>query len=230
MHKSMKSLFSLCAAFAVLCLSLHADTVIVQKVEGAPMMNGDMTIKLKDNKMRTDIGTMMSTIMDLDTGDTMTLMHTQKMVMKMSGSQMKENMSRAAAATSASPGAKAQFVATGKSDNINGHQADEYTLTLMGMTIHYWFAKDYPNAASYTDALKKMMSSTLSKMAQGASMMPDNLPAGVPVRTEMDAMGGKVTTTLVSIADQPVDASAFVAPADYKEMTLPAMPQAPAAQ
>ncbi|MGC3990648.1 MAG: DUF4412 domain-containing protein [Chthoniobacteraceae bacterium] len=187
----MKSLFSLCAAFAALCLSLHADTVIVQKVEGSPMMNGDMTIKIKDNQMRTDMGTMMSSIMNLDTGDTITLMHTQKMVVKMSGEQMKANMSRAAAAAaSASPGPKPEFVATGKTDDINGHQASEYTLTLMGMTIHYWFAKDYPNSASYTDALKKMMSSTLSKMAQGTSLMPENLP-GRRARAHGDGSDGR---------------------------------------
>ena len=228
---TMKTLFSLLVAFAILCITLHADVVIVQKVEGAPMMNGDMTIKFKGNKMRNDIGTMMSTIMDFDTGDTLMLMHAQKMVMKMSGDQMKSSMEKAQAANpDKSPAAKIEFVATGKSDVIAGHKADEYTVSMTGSTVHYWFAKDYPNAAAFRDTMKKMMESTFSKMARSTAMMPDSFPDGVPVKTETEAMGNKITTTLVSISEENVDPSVFTAPADYKEMQMPAMPQAPAAQ
>jgi hypothetical protein len=227
----MKSLFSLCVVLAALCLPLHADVVIVQKVDGAPMMNGDMTIKIKGNQMRNDIGTMMSTIMNFDTGDTLMLMHTQKMVMKMSGDQIKSSMEKAQAASAdKSPAPKVEFVPTGKSETIDGHKADEYTLTAKSTTTHYWFAKDYPHSDVYRDAMKKMMTSTFSKMAQGTASMPDSFPDGVPIRTETEAMGNKITTTLVSLTEENVDPSVFTAPADYKEMKMPAMPQAPAAQ
>jgi len=226
----MKSLFALLITFATFCLTLHADVVVVQKIEGMPMMNGNMTLKIKGNKMRSDVGTMMSTIMDFDTGDTLMLVHGQKMVMKMSGDQMKSNMDKVQASNSDKTATKVEFVPTGKSDNIAGHQADEYTVTMMGNTVHYWFAKDYPGAEAFRDAMEKMMKSTFSKMARSSVMMPETFPAGVPVKTVTDANGTTITTTLVSVTEQNIDPTIFNAPADYQEMKMPAMPQAPAAQ
>ena len=52
----------------------------VYAIDGA-LQSGNMTIKIKDTKVRADVAMQMSTIMDGATGDTITLMHSQKSFM-----------------------------------------------------------------------------------------------------------------------------------------------------
>src|SRR2546422_1754917 len=78
------ALFFLLAATA----SLRADLTLVQKVDmaGTP---GEMTIKFKGDKVRVDPAPQMSIITDTKTGDTVTLVHGEKKIMRLSGDKMK---------------------------------------------------------------------------------------------------------------------------------------------
>jgi hypothetical protein len=88
--------------------SLRADLALVQKVEAAGT-TGEMTIKFKGDKVRIDPAPERSIITDSRTGNTVTLMHTEKKAMRISGDKMKaaaEMVKKFSAATPAEQKAK----------------------------------------------------------------------------------------------------------------------------
>src|SRR5262245_55276635 len=82
-------------ALFVAVAATRADLIIEQKIESA-LQSGPMIMKVKGDKARVDLtgGPMgeISSIVDLNNGDAMTLMHGSKMVMKVSGAQTKQMM------------------------------------------------------------------------------------------------------------------------------------------
>ena len=224
----MKQIFIFLAlVFAV--GTARADFVIKQKVE-SPMMSGEVTMQIKGDKVRTDVpfGLMgmgsMSTIADLNTGDTVMLMHKHKAAAKISGAQLKEQMAavkkqveKAAVAGAAKP----QAQDTGKTEKVGDYNPEIYTwASTNGMKMTLWVAKDFPNYKQIQEQLKKL--SELSPFGMGKSMGPDeNTLPGMVVKREMESLGQKITTTLISAKEEPVDLAVFEVPKDYTDMTQP---------
>ena len=224
----MKQIFIFLAlVFAV--GTARADFVIKQKVE-SPMMSGEVTMQIKGDKVRTDMpfGLMgmgsMSTIADLNTGDTVMLMHKHKAAAKISGAQLKEQMAavkkqveKAAVAGAAKP----QAQDTGKTEKVGDYNPEIYTwASTNGMKMTLWVAKDFPNYKQIQEQLKKL--SELSPFGMGKSMGPDeNTLPGMVVKREMESLGQKITTTLISAKEEPVDLAVFEVPKDYTDMTQP---------
>jgi len=73
------------------------------------------------------------------------------------------------------------------------------------------------------DLFNQLQSSPLAKLAQGSMVrQPTDLP-GVAVKTRIEPpYGQKLTVTLISVKEQPVDDAEFDIPADYKELPSPA--------
>ena len=221
-----------CTSLAVAAILLaanfpaQADVVIVQKVEGAGGQNGEMTMKMKDGKSRTDVNPQMSMITDTQSGEVITLMHDQKSYMKISGDTTRAMLDRIRKmaddqSASATPKPAPKLKATGRKDKINGYDTEEYTCDANGKKITYWIAKDYPDYSAILAQMMKMQQGGLAAMMKG--MMPEasEFP-GMPIRTEMDnGYGDKITTTLISAKQEPVNATDMEVPAAYKEMTMP---------
>jgi thiol-disulfide isomerase/thioredoxin len=224
----MKQIFiSLALVFAV--GTACADFVIKQKVE-SPMMSGEVTMQIKGDKVRTDVpfGLMgmgsMSTIADLNTGDTVMLMHKHKAAAKISGAQLKEQMAavkkqveKAAVAGAAKP----QAQDTGKTEKVGDYNPEIYTwASTNGMKMTLWVAKDFPNYKQIQEQLKKL--SELSPFGMGKSMgLDENTLPGMVVKREMESLGQKITTTLISAKEESVDLAVFEVPKDYTDMTQP---------
>lgn len=215
------------AAICLLIASLHAraDLVLVEKIDGMGPTGqaGEITIKIKGDKIRTDISSQMSSIMDTNSGDMVTIMHEQKSYMKMSADKTKALMEQmramqGKAAPSATPEAP-KFASTGQKEDVNGFKTEIYTADFNGKKITAWVALDYPNASTVMQQFKKMQDAMQSKFPNAAPKM-DSLP-GLPVKTEVDMGGQKMTTTLVSVKEQPVDAADLEIPAGYTEMQMP---------
>ena len=216
--------FSLAAA--------RADLVIQQKIEGA-MMNGTVTVKVKGNQVRTDIPSSpqgsMSTILDLNSGDQVMLMHQEKMAMKIPGArvkQMAENMrkERADAGTNGPP---AKFTDTGKTEQVGEYNAEIYTWSGPdGEKQTVWVAKNFPDYSKIKTDMDKLEESPMAKISRGSAPDASTLP-GMVVKTQTEMNGQKVTSTLVSAKEQTVDASVFETPKDYHEMTAPAVAPPP---
>jgi hypothetical protein len=208
----------------------RADVVIIQQIDGMAQ-SGQMTIMVNGDKVRADVSPQISTITDATTGDVTTLMHAQKCYIVISAAAGKAMLAGVTAPQPGAPASPAPPVlpmqapspkATGKTDKINGYNAAEYTFTNGNMKGTYWICSDFPNAKLVTDALAKFQKGGLASIAKG--LAPD-LGAfhGVPVKTEIDINGQKITTQLISANEQPVDPDEYKVPAGYTEMKMPPM-------
>jgi hypothetical protein len=209
------------AAFLFTAGLARADVVIVQQVDGMAQ-SGQMTIMVGADKVRTDVSPEISTITDTTTGDVTTLMHPQKayMIIPASATKAMRSIIQQAAGTAAGSASPAKPVATGKTDKINGYNASEYTFTNGNLKAIYWISADFPNAKMVTDAMGKFRKGVLADITRGLAPDLSDLP-GVPVKTEVEINGRKITTVLVSAKDQPVDPSEYQVPAAYTQMKMP---------
>jgi peroxiredoxin len=213
----MKRLFTF-FVLAVAIVAARADFVIKQKVESA-MLNSDITMQIKGDKVRVDMGEI-STIMDLSTGDTITLMHKQKTAMKVSGAQMMDAMRKQMGAADNAEPPKPQ--ATGKTEKVGDYNTEIYTWSnTNGMTATMWVAKDFPNFKNIKEQLGKVKKSTVGGMSKGTEPDDSALP-GMVVKAEAEVLGQKMTTTLISVKEESLDASLFEVPKDYQNMAQPA--------
>jgi len=210
----------------------RADLVMQQNIESA-MINGTVTTQIKGDKIRVDMPATaqgaMSTIMDLNSGDSVTLLHQQKTAMKVPGAeikQMAENMKKARD----NAGAKAEppkFHDTGKAEKVGNYDAEVFNWSSPdGANQTVWVAKDYPNYSRIKVQMDKLNNSPVAQMSKGVAPDVSTLP-GMVVKTQMEMNGQKVTSTLVSAKEESVDASIFQAPKGYQEMTQPGSGAAP---
>src|ERR1043166_9080460 len=120
----MKAFASFLILVAALSLTARADFTIVQMVEGKGQ-NHEVTLKVKGDKIRMEATPQMTMIVDGKTGDTITLMNTQKRIVRISGDKAKA-IAEIAAKYGGTTNEKAKLVATGKKMTINGYEAEEY--------------------------------------------------------------------------------------------------------
>jgi hypothetical protein len=215
---------SLGLAFSI--MAARADLVLQQNVEST-MINGTITTQIKGDKIRVDMPSSpqgpMSTIMDLSSGDSTTLLHQQKVAMKVPGAEIKQmaeklKQSRASAGTNAAP---PTFQDTGKTEKVGNYDAKIYTWSSPdGANQTVWVAKDFPDYAKIKVQMDKLNDSPVGQMSKGAAPDVNTLP-GMVVKTQMEMNGQKVTSTLVSAKESSVDASIFQTPKDYQQMNQP---------
>jgi len=212
--------FSTLFATALLS-SARADLTIVQQVEGAGPQ-AQMTMKLKGDKARVEAAPELTMIYDGKTGETLNIVHPQKLVMRTTAAQGKA-AAAAMAAADGKPGpavAKPKITPTGKKETINGYEAEEYVTDAAKYKISYWVAKNYPQADAI---LKQMQAMTPQAMSTaGAAVAPDfrDFP-GLPIRTNIIAGETKIVSTITSVKLDPLPDSEFTVPAGYKEMKTP---------
>lgn len=210
----------------------RAGLVMKQNVKSA-MVNGTVTTRINGDKIRVDMPSSsqgaMSTIMDLNTGDSVTLLHKEKVAMKISGAQIKEmaekmREARVGANTNAPP---PKFHDTGKTGKVGNYNTEVYTWSgADGESQTVWVAKHYPNYAKIKTEMDKLNNSPVAQMSKGAAPDISTLP-GMVVKTQSEMNGQTITSTLISATEEPVDVSIFEAPKDYHEMTQPVGGSAP---
>ncbi|MEI8340078.1 MAG: DUF4412 domain-containing protein [Verrucomicrobiota bacterium] len=215
----------------LLCLILtscyvRADMVVTESVEGTGQ---DMTLimKIKGDKIRTDVSAQISTLINTTSGETLTIMHPQKTFMKMPADQMKAVMEqmkkfKGQATASETSAAKPKLVNAGKSEKVNGFNAEIYTAETPTTKLTCWVAKDFPNYAAVQQQLKKLQTSSLGKFGADLNSTPDLSDLqGLPVKTQIVTNGQTITVTILSAKEQPVTDAEMEIPADYKEMVMP---------
>ncbi|HEY5893819.1 MAG TPA: DUF4412 domain-containing protein [Chthoniobacterales bacterium] len=196
---------------------------MTQKVDAMGQQN-TITMKIKGDKVRVDVNPQISTIVNATTGEVTTLIHAQKMVMKMSGDQVKAMAQAATAQMGVAHATKPEVKATGKKDKINGYDVEEYTVTQGNVVSHAWIAKDYPNGKAVLDALNALNKGPLKEIA-GAGAVEASVFPGLPLKTVVESSGKPATTVfLESVTEETIDPKQFTVPADYKSMEMPALP------
>jgi hypothetical protein len=216
----MKRFFlTLCSSFVLFGVA-RADLTIVQKLEGAGQ-NMESTTKFKDNRTRVDAAPGTSIIMDLKTGDIISVMHAQKSYMKISGAMAQQAIEQMKKMQGEQTG-KPQLTPTGKKDTISGFASEEYTTSIANSKMAFWLTKALPN---YQDALKQMSAAfsqgPMAAMMQSLGLDINTLP-GFPIRIVQDAGGGQtMTSTVISVNAKPIADADFAIPSGYKELTMP---------
>ncbi len=210
----------------VLTLSTHfarGDLTLVQTVEGNGVPSGSqITIKIKEGKTRIETGPQASMIIDAKTGDTITLMHPQKQIMRIPGDKMRAIAEMTNKfATDKGANQKPKLTPTGKKEVINGMQTEIYTSEGPSSKTTYWIAMNYPNASKILKEMEMMQSSQWNIQQTG---MPDfrDLP-GLPLRITVYSGGKEITSNLVSLKQDAIADTEFSLPADYSEIKMPAI-------
>jgi hypothetical protein len=208
-----------------LVLNAHADLTIVQKIEGGGQ-SGDVTIKIKGDKARIEATPKLTTIVDRRTGEVTNLMNDQKTVVRISADTMKAAaamMSQFSGKSATSE--KPKLTPTGKKETINGYQAEEYVCETPKFKATYWIAPKYPGGSAILKQLQVLNSQTWEPRDKG---MPDysDFP-GLPIKTVVSIRGNEITTTLVTVKQDPLSDSEFAVPKDYRELKVPEMSVSP---
>ncbi len=208
-----------------LCLAAEfasADIVVEQKME-SPFMNGNMTIKIKGDKARMDMPAgpagKMTVIMDAKSGDMTTLIHSQKMAMKMNIADAKKQAEAAQKQTGIDLAKIEQPKATGEKEKIGEWDSEIYEVKTGGGAMKMWVAKDFPNYKTIMEQTNKLSAAT-----GGSGFDPSkfNLP-GMVVKSEIATAVGKVTSVLVKASEQDVADGEFALPEGYQEMKVPSL-------
>ncbi|MGD0253436.1 MAG: DUF4412 domain-containing protein [Verrucomicrobiota bacterium] len=218
-------------AFVVLALSVvvaRADFVIQQKVESAEQ-NGIITLKFKGDQLRTDMPTErvgdVSIIRDLKTGDTITMIHRQKLARKESGAEYKQRLEQMDNGTPDTVISKP--VDTGKMERVGNYDTEIYTWTNsshMGGT--FWLARDYPDYPKIRSLYLKLEQPPAGQISKRTAPDISALP-GMVVKSKSESPTGEITKTLISAKEEPVAASDFQIPADYRVLGLVVTPGHP---
>jgi len=226
------------AYFVVLTISFlfsaRADLTMVQQVERAGSA-GNMTIKLKGDKVRIEASPKVTTILDGKTGEVTNLMNDQKTVVRISADKVKAVANMIQKPNAKQEGAaKTKLTPTGQKETVNGYQTEQYTYDGPNFKATYWIASNYPDGAAILAQLQSIKSEFWNAANPG---MPDyrDFP-GLPIRTRMTTtkqsqgtkpggttLGGatEITSTIISANQNPISDSEFTVPSDFKETKLP---------
>jgi hypothetical protein len=204
-------------SFALVCAAgAQADLVTQQQIV-TPNYNGVATIKIKGTRIRMDMYAgqpqALSTITDLNTGEIINLLHSQKLYLKSPGPPMKQ--ARPAGTASQAPVPRP----TGKTQKVGDYDTELYTWSnSRGITGTVWVAKNYPDYARIRAdyAMLDKTPGADTDMTPGLSALP-----GMVVRSQVTGGGQTITLALISAKEEPLDASVFGIPRDYKEVPKP---------
>ena len=213
MTRTIAVIASLAFVFAA-----RGDYVIKEELQNSGQVQ-QITLKIKDAKVREDIGEQNSAIIDSNTGETTLLLHSQKAFLKINPEQLKEQ----AAALKDLLGTKAEspeaieLKPTGKRETINGFATEEYTTNFNGVQLSIFIAKGFPNYQKLVEALYRVQSGPAMDVLRSMSIPPEKYP-GLPVRTTESIMGQKIVVLLDSAQESDVPDTDFIIPSDYKEL------------
>jgi hypothetical protein len=198
----------------------YADLTIVQKVEGPNRPGGEMTIRIKGEMARIDATPQISAIANGKTGEVLTLMKAQRMVIRISAEKLKAAAEMLKKFKGENPeAAAAKPKATGRKETINGYMAEEYTLETPNYKAVYWIAPNFPDGAAILKQLRAVKSE-LWNSANGNAPDFRDFP-GLPVKSVIDMGNAQVTTTLVSVKQDALSDADFAVPGDFREIKPP---------
>ncbi len=212
----MKAFALSLAILACFSLTTRADFTLIQKVEGKGQTH-DIILKIKGDKIRLEATPQITMIVDGRTGDTISLMNTQKKIVRISGDKAKAVAEMAAKYGGMTE--KPKLVETEKTMTINGYEAKEYVAEGKNFKARYWIAPSFPNSAAIMKQLQTVIPAAWNDLAKGMIDYRD-LP-GFPIKTEMKVGDDEITSTVVAVKTDPLSDVEFAAPKDFQEVKIP---------
>lgn len=210
----MKRIVVLLAAVAATALA-RADLVLQQQIT-AGNYQGVTTMRIKGTKVRMDLYAgqpqSQSIITDLNTGEVITLLHSQKLYLKTIDAPAKSG--------TAGAGPRAPVPrATGQTQKVGDYDTELYAWSnARGINGTAWVARHFPDYARIQADL-----AVLDKSAAADNDTTPELSAlpGMVVRSQVAGGGQTMTLALISAKETPLDAAQFAVPRDYKEVPKP---------
>jgi Domain of unknown function (DUF4412) len=230
----MKRLLTWIALFAT-ATGARADLVMHEQADfGNPTNLIAITIKIHGDKIRQDVNGLstgdMSVIKNAKTGDSIVLLHPQKLFTKPAPKTTDIQSPDAALSKPRDMGNSAQ---------VNGYQTEIYAWAANrklwnntnGMIETLWVAKDFPGFDRMKPDLAELDRANVAFPGKGMQPGVSTLP-GMVVKSRLVVKMGEavqtITITLLTAKEEPVDPSAFDVPANYKEWIPPQSPGPPA--
>lgn len=209
---------------ALLCLLFIssvalADVTIVQKVE-SPMHSGEITLRIKGDKIRVDVSEAMSTLTDSATGDVTTLMHQQKTYMVIPASSTKVLYEKFQQMQNADKLSKPKLEETPLQEQVAGYNCKVYKAQVGNMKLTYWISKEYPNAEAILGYMAKVQSGKFGDLMGSVLPKSADFP-GLPLKTVTESGDQKLVSTLVSVKEEELPESVVTVPGDYVAMPSP---------
>ena len=194
----------------------------MQTVDGAGQLQ-QVTMKVKGDKARVEIGSQMTTIIDSKTGTVINLMNEKKVAMTIPGDKAKAMAEMAKSFVKEEAPDQPAPKPTGKKETINGYETQEYVSDSPKFHASYWVASTYPDYANILQQMTVLQKGAFASLTKG---MPDYhaLP-GMPLRTHVKTSNEhEVTSTIKSISVSPLPDTDFTVPTGYSEMKMPELP------
>ena len=199
----------------------HADLTLSQEIDGGPQP-GQVVMRVKGDRLRIDLpggsNGPMSTILDIKTGDTTTLVHLKKVAITRTGAQVKQ----AAEAKAKQAGVDATKIneapkpaATGVTERVGGYDAEVYTMPVDGSKDTLWVVRNFPDFDAIKADLLRVSQASTAGINRAGTLDVTTLP-GMVVKRQKERGGQKMTITLQSVAREAIGDSTFEIPADYK--------------
>lgn len=220
--------------------SLRADLTIVEHVDGIGQTR-DATMMVKAGRTRVDPSPGVSLITDIASGETISLLHAQKMYTRFHTAQA---AILAMELPNMPQNGGISLTPIGRKETIGGYASDEYTCTphlpanvsekhwtaAAGMKTTLWLSKSVPDYASILQEMSAFyVEGPLAPRLK--SLFGSDLAAlpGFPVRIVYEFQPGQaVTSTVVSISNKPIADSEFDIPVDYTPTPTFSHPAPPA--
>jgi hypothetical protein len=211
------------ASLACFSLTARADYIIKERFENSGAVQ-QITLRIKDTKVRMDAGEQTSALIDSETGVATLLLHPNKAFLKISPEEVKEQTKalKEMLGQKLENPADVQLRPTGKQEKINGFDTEEYTTNFNGVQMSIFVAKQYPNYQKIVEALYRVQNGPAVETFRSMSIPTDKYP-GLPIRTTQRIMGQELIMTLESAQETDVPDADFEIPADYKELNPPAV-------
>ncbi|MEI8340845.1 MAG: DUF4412 domain-containing protein [Verrucomicrobiota bacterium] len=231
----MKTLFPLAAVSLLLAAGAFADTVIIEKIDSGPDSN-IVTLKFRNDKIRSDIAPNVTVITDIPSGDGIVLRHLEKNYQKFSAARTKEviekiklieqkNAREAEEGNDASPTPTPTpepapvLSPTGKKEIINGYEAEAYTLKSSTVDQQYWLTQAFPNWQNVRRLIGKAQEKTFAQLSNNQAPDIETMP-GMPIKVETMSPGKVFTITVLSVKDETLEAKDFEIPKGYTKFTI----------
>ena len=209
------------ASLVGFALTARADYIIKERIEHSGQVQ-QITLEIKDKKVRLDTGEQTSAVIDSESGVTTLLIHANKAFLKISPEEIKEQTKalKEMLGQKLEDPADVQLKATGKQEKINGFDTEEYTTIFNGIQMSLSIAKQYPNYQKIVGALYQVQNGPAMDAFRSMSIPPDKYP-GLPIRTTQTILGQKIVMTLDSVQEIDVPEADFAIPGDYQELNPP---------
>src|SRR6516225_1599998 len=214
----MRTIFAVFFSLALVAFAAKGDYIIKQEGETRCHFQ-QVVMKIKGAKARLDTE-QTSTIIDSNTGETIMLIHGQKVLLKIAPEQLKAQ-SEAVKSLMGTKGdetsSEIELKPTGRKQSINGYETEEYVTNLNGADMSIFISKDFPDYMKIIEAVDIVQRAPGMDIFRTMAISPAKYP-GMPIRTEAKFLGQRVVLTIKSVQQTDLADADFSLPADYKEL------------